>query len=65
MSLPAPSMFSQRPVLTGFAVGLVSLAPHAFLPPGASLAFAAVLVGIIAGFISGSPSSTARTTISL
>ena len=46
--MQGPSIFSQRPVLTGFAVGLVSLAPHAFLSPGASLAFAAVLVGIIA-----------------
>jgi Family of unknown function (DUF6010) len=53
MSLPSPSIFSQRPVLSGFAVGLVSLAPHAFLPPGASLAFAAVLVGIIAGVYFG------------
>lgn len=53
MSLPSHSTFSQRPVLTGFAVGLVSLAPHAFLPPGASLAFAAVVVGIIAGVYFG------------
>lgn len=53
MSLPGPSMFSQRPVLTGFAVGLVSLAPHAFLPRGVSLAFAAVLMGIIAGVYFG------------
>jgi hypothetical protein len=53
MSLPGPSMFSQRPLLTGFAVGVVSLAPHAFLPRGVSLAFAAVLMGIIAGVYFG------------
>ncbi len=46
-------MFNQHPILTGIAVGLLSLAPHAFLPPNASLAFAAVLLGIIAGVYFG------------
>jgi hypothetical protein len=44
-----PLVFEQRPLLTGIAVGIGSLIPHAFLPPQASLGFAAVLIGLIAG----------------
>ena len=43
------SLFERRPVLTGIAVGIGSLLPHAFLPPQASLGFAAVLIALIAG----------------
>jgi hypothetical protein len=50
---PAPSLFAKRPLLTGVAVGIVSLAPHAFLPPEASLGFAAVLIALIAGVYFG------------
>lgn len=55
------SVFARRPILTGIFVGLGSLAPHFFLPPQASLGFAAVLVALIAGIyfgfavINGSP----------
>ena len=42
----APSIFARQPVLTGIAVGIGSLAPHFFLPPAASLGFAAVLIGL-------------------
>ncbi|MBF6022954.1 DUF6010 family protein [Lysobacter niastensis] len=47
------SVFSRRPVLTGVAVGIGSLLPHAFLPPDASLAFAAILIALIAGIYFG------------
>ena len=43
------SVFARRPVLTGVAVGVGSLAPHFFLPAQASLGFAAVLIALIAG----------------
>lgn len=49
----APSIFARQPVLTGVAVGIVSLAPHFFLTPQASLAFAAILIGLIAGVYFG------------
>lgn len=49
----ASSMFEKRPFVTGIAVGVVSLLPHAFLPPQASLGFAAVLIGLIAGIYFG------------
>lgn len=49
----APSVFARQPVLTGIAVGIASLAPHAFLPPPASLGFAAVLIWLIAGVYFG------------
>ena len=55
------SVFARRPVLTGIAIGVISLLPHAFLQPQASLGFAAVLVALIAGVyfgfavINGSP----------
>jgi hypothetical protein len=48
-----PSIFAQRPVITGVAVGAVSLLPHMFLPPAASLGFAAVLIALIAGIYFG------------
>jgi hypothetical protein len=47
------SVFSRRPLLTGVAVGIGSLLPHAFLSPEASLGFAAVLVALIAGIYFG------------
>lgn len=47
------SIFSRYPVITGVAVGIASLAPHAFLAPQASLGFAAVLIGLIAGIYFG------------
>jgi hypothetical protein len=47
------SIFSQLPVATGVAVGLISLAPHFFLSPELSLAFAAILLGVIAGVYFG------------
>lgn len=50
---PAPSILARRPVLTGIAVGVASLAPHAVLPPEASLGFAAVLIALIAGIYFG------------
>lgn len=48
-----PSAFAKRPILTGVAVGMASLAPHAFLPPQASLGFAALLISLIAGIYFG------------
>jgi len=50
---PHSSAFSRRPILTGIAVGIGSLLPHAFLPPQASLAFAAILIALIAGIYFG------------
>ncbi len=47
------SVFSGHPVLTGAAVGVVSLAPHFFLTVEASLAFAAILISLIAGIYFG------------
>jgi hypothetical protein len=47
------SIFSRRPILTGIAVGIGSLLPHAFLPPQVSLGFAAVLIALIAGIYFG------------
>jgi len=52
-SHPHASIFSDHPVSTGVAVGLVSLAPHFFLAPEASRAFAAILVALIAGIYFG------------
>jgi len=49
----SPSVFARKPVLTGIAVGIGSLAPHFFLPAAASLGFAAVLIGLIAGVYFG------------
>jgi len=56
-----PSILARSPRLTGLAVGIGSLSPHAFLPAQVSLSFAAVLVALIAGVyfgfavVSGSP----------
>lgn len=47
------SLFARRPYLTGIAVGVLTLLPHAFLSPQASLGFAAVLIGLIAGVYFG------------
>ena len=47
------SIFSERPIRTGVAVGAVSLLPHFFLSPAASLGFAAILIGLIAGIYFG------------
>lgn len=49
----ALSAFARRPIITGIAVGIGSLLPHAFLPPPASLGFAAVLIALIAGIYFG------------
>ena len=51
---PAPhhegsSIHARQPILSGIVIGVASLAPHYFLPPAASLAFAAVLIALIAG----------------
>jgi hypothetical protein len=47
------SILARRPILTAVAVGVGSLAPHFFLPAEASLAFAAVLIALIAGVYFG------------
>jgi Family of unknown function (DUF6010) len=47
------SIFSEWPLATGVAVGLISLAPHFFLSPAMSLAFAAILLGVVAGVYFG------------
>jgi hypothetical protein len=47
------SIFSERPILTGVAVGAVSLLPHFFMSPDASLGFAAILIALIAGIYFG------------
>ena len=47
------SVFARRPILTGAAVGVGSLAPHLFLSPEASLGFAAVLIALVAGIYFG------------
>ena len=44
------SLFEERPIFTAIAVGVGSLLPHLFLPPQASLGFAAVLIALIAYF---------------
>ena len=47
------SIFSERPSPTGVAVGAVSLLPHFFMSPEASLGFAAILIALIAGIYFG------------
>ena len=47
------SIFSGRPIASGVAVGVVSLLPHFFLSPQASLGYAAILIGLIAGIYFG------------
>ena len=46
-------MFARFPVPAGLAVGAVTLAPHAFLSPEGSVAFAAVVIALIAGVYFG------------
>jgi hypothetical protein len=53
MTQSQSSIFARMPVITAIVVGTLSLAPHLFLPREVSLAFAAVLVGIIAGVYFG------------
>lgn len=48
-----PSLFARRPLLTGAAVGIVTLAPHGILPPEASLGYAAIVIALIAGIYFG------------
>ena len=50
---PPPSILARRPVLTGAAIGVALLLPHVFLPPEASLGFAAVLIAVVAGIYFG------------
>ncbi|RYD84715.1 MAG: hypothetical protein EOP61_39740, partial [Sphingomonadales bacterium] len=47
------SPFERHPLVTGVAVGVGSLLPHAFLTPEASLGFAALLIALIAGIYFG------------
>lgn len=49
----AQSVLARRPVLTAVLIGVGSLAPHFFLSKEASLAFSAVLIGLIAGIYFG------------
>jgi hypothetical protein len=48
-----PSLLARRPILTGVAVGVVTLVPHVFLTPVGSLGFAAILIALIAGIYFG------------
>jgi hypothetical protein len=50
---PSDSVFARYPVATASGVSVLSLAPHFFLSPELSLAFAAILVGLIAGVYFG------------
>lgn len=47
------SIFARQPVLTGIAVGVATLVPHIFLPPHASVGYAAVVIALIAGIYFG------------
>lgn len=47
------SIFARQPVLTGIAVGVVTLVPHAFLAPQASVGYAAIVIALIAGVYFG------------
>ena len=47
------SVFARRPILTAIVVGTISLVPHLFLSPETSLAFAAILLGVVAGVYFG------------
>jgi 4-amino-4-deoxy-L-arabinose transferase-like glycosyltransferase len=48
-----PSIFSNHPYGTGIAIGVATLAPHFFLDAQASLAFAALVVSMVAGVYFG------------
>jgi 4-amino-4-deoxy-L-arabinose transferase-like glycosyltransferase len=47
------SLFARHPVITGIVVGVVTLVPHAFLSPQASLGYAAIVIALIAGIYFG------------
>jgi len=47
------SIFARRPVLSGIAVGVATLVPHAFLPPQGSIGYAAIVIALIAGIYFG------------
>ncbi|HEY6553802.1 MAG TPA: DUF6010 family protein [Vicinamibacteria bacterium] len=47
------SILARRPILTAVSIGIGSLLPHAFLPHQASIAFAAILISLIAGIYFG------------
>jgi hypothetical protein len=47
------SIIAERPVFTGIALGVGSLGPHLFLEDDLSVAFAAVLISLIAGIYFG------------
>lgn len=49
----ALSIFARRPVITGIAVGVVTLLPHFFLAPAASVGYAAIVIALIAGIYFG------------
>jgi hypothetical protein len=46
-------VFARRPVLTGIAVGVATLAPHVFLSPEGSVGYAAIVIALIAGVYFG------------
>ncbi|WP_312608347.1 DUF6010 family protein [Agrobacterium pusense] len=50
---PARSVFETHTLLTSLGVSTATLLPHAFLTPEASLGFAAVVLGLIAGVYFG------------
>jgi hypothetical protein len=50
---PSESIFARYPLATANGVSVISLAPHFFLSPELSLAFAAILLGVIAGVYFG------------
>lgn len=50
---PRPSLLARFPRVTGAAVGAATLLSHYFLTPTASLAFAAVVIGMIGGIYFG------------
>jgi hypothetical protein len=47
------SIFARRPILTAIGIGIVTLAPHYFLTPQASLGYAAIVIALIAGVYFG------------
>ena len=47
------SLFATYPLSTSIAVGVATLAPHAFFTPEASRAFAAIVIALIAGIYFG------------
>ena len=47
------SIFSERPIAAGAAVGIATLIPHLFLAPALSLVLAAIVMGMVAGVYFG------------